>query len=259
MTTSPAVDAVFGPVRAPTTFEETVERLGTAIKLGLLAAGSRLPPERELAEQLAISRSTLRQALSTLAESGYLTVRRGRGGGTFVAESVPRAAPDPRYASPEARRATLDLRIAVELGAVALAAERATQTSLHRLDALVDEMEAPPSFARYRLADARFHIGVAEASGAAGVVASMTEVQAAMDAMIEMIAHPHHVLARSNDQHRRIVAALRRRQSGRCVRLMRAHLAGTEHIIEALLPVAPPDGQRPDLEPGAAARGSVAR
>ena len=43
-------EAVFQPVRPPTTFEETVERLGTAIRLGLLTPGSRLPPERELAE-----------------------------------------------------------------------------------------------------------------------------------------------------------------------------------------------------------------
>ena len=42
-----AQEAVFAPVRPPTTFEETVERLGTAIRLGLLAPGSRLPPERQ--------------------------------------------------------------------------------------------------------------------------------------------------------------------------------------------------------------------
>ena len=44
-----ALDAVFKPVRTPTTFEETVERLGTAIRVGLLAPDSRLPPERQLA------------------------------------------------------------------------------------------------------------------------------------------------------------------------------------------------------------------
>src|SRR5262245_63263241 len=84
-----AEEAVFAPVRPPTTFEETVERLGTAIRLGLLAPGSRLPPERDLAEQLAISRSTLRQALITLVQSGHLVSVRGRAGGTFVAESPP--------------------------------------------------------------------------------------------------------------------------------------------------------------------------
>lgn len=242
MTASPALETVFGPVRAPTAFEETVERLGIAIKLGLLAPGSRLPPERELARQLAISRSTLRLSLGALAESGYLTGRRGRGGGTFVVERVPQAQPDPRYATAAARRAALDLRIAVETGAVALAAERATPASLDRLDVLIERMDDAVGFSPYRLADAQFHIGVAEASGAPGVVAAMTEVQAAMDAIIAMIAHPQEVLARSNDQHRRLVAALRRSDVTRCVRLVRTHLAGTEHIIEALIPAVEPGG-----------------
>ena len=48
-----ALEAVFKPVRPPTTFEETVERLGTAIRVGLLPPGSQLPPERQLAEELA--------------------------------------------------------------------------------------------------------------------------------------------------------------------------------------------------------------
>ncbi len=84
-----ALEAVFQPVRPPTTFEETVERLGTAIRLGLLAPGAKLPPERELATELRISRSTLREALTTLTQSGHLIAQRGRGGGTFVAEEPP--------------------------------------------------------------------------------------------------------------------------------------------------------------------------
>ena len=47
-----ALETVFKPVRPPTTFEETVERLGTAIRLGLLPAGSKLPAERNLAARL---------------------------------------------------------------------------------------------------------------------------------------------------------------------------------------------------------------
>ena len=61
--------AVFAPVRSQTAFEETVERLGTAIKLGLLAPGSRLPAERELCARMGIARSTLRQALTALGQS----------------------------------------------------------------------------------------------------------------------------------------------------------------------------------------------
>src|ERR671924_671626 len=91
MAADAAVAAVFEPVQTPTTFEETVDRLGTAIRLGILPPGSRLPSERDLAEQLAISRSTLRQAITTLVESGHLTSQRGRSGGTFVVPEPPLA------------------------------------------------------------------------------------------------------------------------------------------------------------------------
>jgi GntR family transcriptional repressor for pyruvate dehydrogenase complex len=90
-----ATAAVFEPVAASTAFEGTVERLGTAIKLGLLAPGDQLPPERELAARLSISRSTLRMALQALVEGGYLVAIRGRSGGTFVADEPPPAAPSP--------------------------------------------------------------------------------------------------------------------------------------------------------------------
>src|SRR5271165_482366 len=91
-----SLDTVFAPVRSQTAFEETVERLGTAIKLGLLPPGTRLPPERELCAMLGIARSTLRQALVALAQSGHLHATRGRGGGTFVADPQPPGRPPSR-------------------------------------------------------------------------------------------------------------------------------------------------------------------
>ena len=78
-----APDPVFTPVRSQTAFEETLERLGTAIRLGLIEPGARLPAERDLCAQLGISRSTLRQALTALVQSGHLHAVRGRRGGTF--------------------------------------------------------------------------------------------------------------------------------------------------------------------------------
>ena len=56
---SVSLDTVFAPVRSQTAFEETVDRLGTAIKLGLLPPGTRLPAERELCARLGIARSTV--------------------------------------------------------------------------------------------------------------------------------------------------------------------------------------------------------
>ena len=97
---------------------------GTAIRIGLLRPGSRLPAERSLAEQLGISRSPLREALTTLVQSGLLVSTRGRSGGTFVADRPPIAEKDGKPLS-EPAWAVLDYRVAVETGATILAAERA--------------------------------------------------------------------------------------------------------------------------------------
>jgi DNA-binding FadR family transcriptional regulator len=69
---------VFRPVREGNAFEETVERLLQAIKLGVVGLGERLPPERELAPRLGISRVTLREAIRALQQEGYVESRRGR-------------------------------------------------------------------------------------------------------------------------------------------------------------------------------------
>src|SRR5690348_2166447 len=112
-------DAVFAPVRSQTAFEETVDRLGTAIKLGLLVLGARL----------GIARSTLRQALTALSQSGHVFAVRGRGGGTFVADPLPPADPPSREMLAQWRE-TCDQRLAVELGVALLAAERAASSDL---------------------------------------------------------------------------------------------------------------------------------
>jgi GntR family transcriptional repressor for pyruvate dehydrogenase complex len=229
-----AIKGVFEPVRPPTTFEETVERLGTAIRLGLLTPGSRLPSERGLADQLGISRSTLRLALTTLVQSGHLVSSRGRSGGTFVAEQPPLAE---RVGGPlgEEARAVLDYRVAIELGATTLAAERSSSEELDRLDLLVKKMAGAQEFEYYRRVDSRFHIGVAEAARSPRLLKAMTEVQGQMSDLIALIAHPEQVLTHSNEQHRRLVTLLRRGDGSGAVRLMREHIEGTEHILAGLI------------------------
>jgi DNA-binding FadR family transcriptional regulator len=147
----PALEAVFQPVRPPTTFEETVARLGTAIRTGLLVPGRRLPPERRLAAQLRISRSTLREALTALVQSGHLTTLRGRWGRTFVAERPPLSERQEEALGRDAR-AVLDHRLAIEVGAVILAAERAKRPALDALAELVERMARPVGFEGYRRA-----------------------------------------------------------------------------------------------------------
>ena len=228
------LESVFTPVHPATTFEETVERLGTAIRTGILPAGSQLPAERMLADELGISRSTLRQALTTLVQSGHLIALRGRGGGTFVTERPPLAETSAMPLGADAW-ALLDYRVAIETGATMLAGERAKPLDLDRLDRLVERMTEVVDFDIYRRADIRFHIGLAEAARSPRLVSAMTEVQGRMSELITRIAHPPEVLNHANDQHRRLVRLLRRQDAVRAVALIREHIEGTEHILAGLL------------------------
>ena len=174
--TSSSLDAVFAVVRSQTAFEETVERLGTAIKLGLLAPGTRLPAERELCTRLGIARSTLRQALIALGQSGHVRAVRGRGGGTFVSDPQPPAEPP----TPELLagwREVCDERMMVEVGITALAAERAQPEQVAALVELVAALDATlDDFPTYRQLDIRLHVGLAELTGSARLVKAMTDM-----------------------------------------------------------------------------------
>ena len=234
-----AVAAVFEPVQPPTTFEETVERLGTAIRLGILGPGIRLPSERELADQLGISRSTLRQAITTLVQSGHLMSVRGRGGGTFVVQEPPLAEGSPTGPVREDWREVLDLRAAIEVGTATLAADRASEDDLALMRECVDRMAAATDFDDYRRADIRFHMAIAEASGVPRLVGLVGEVEAEVSELIAYIAHPPEVLDHSNAEHARMIDALERRDATRAVRLLRRHLDGTLHILGGLFPPGP--------------------
>jgi GntR family transcriptional repressor for pyruvate dehydrogenase complex len=236
-----ATDAVFSPVVAPTTFEETVERLGSAIRSGVLSPGRRLPAERDLADQLRISRSTLRQALTALAESGHLVAHRGRGGGTFVSERPPLAAA-PHGGLPDDWREHVAVRRAFEIGTACLAAETvaadpaAAAPGLAALREQIAAMDTAEAFPSYRRADVALHVGLAELTGVRRLVLQATELQSAATELIAHIPHPRAVLDHSNAEHRRLVAAVERGDVAAAVRTVRRHLAGTEHVLAGLAP-----------------------
>lgn len=221
--------AVFEPVAAQSTYEQTVLRLGTAIRIGILEAGARLPPERDLAEQLGISRSTLRQALSHLTRTGHLVAVRGRTGGTFVAETPPVASDRP--VSPERTRELLDWRMALELGTVGLAAERATDAQRADLEEVAGgcgDQEEWPDFRRH---DASFHLRLAEAAHSERVVTAMTHVQGELSDLLTHLDRPSFAPADSAEQHREVASAVVRADAAGAREAMYAHLVATERCF----------------------------
>src|SRR5215468_196162 len=79
--------SILEPVRIRSGAEHIADRLVTAIALGEFVPGQRLPPERELASTLNVSRASVREALHRLAATGYVVISRGRNGGATVQSS----------------------------------------------------------------------------------------------------------------------------------------------------------------------------
>src|SRR3954447_19712158 len=117
-----ATDAVLRPARTGNAFEDALERLLQAVKLGVFRQGDRLPPSRDLAARLAVSRVTLREALHALEKGGSLELPRGRSGGAFVTHQPAAGNAEPLRTRAAELDDVLVHREAVEVGAAAAAA-----------------------------------------------------------------------------------------------------------------------------------------
>jgi DNA-binding FadR family transcriptional regulator len=237
-------DDIFMTIRSPNPLEETMERISGVIKARLLNPGDRLPPERELAARLGVSRSTLRVALQNLVDAGWLEVRRGRHGGSFVARwpDLPslRHVPEILTRHSSDLPALLDYRRAIESATAGFAAERALPTEIMELEALaLAARRHEADHAKYRAADTRFHIGVARAAHSPLLMHALMQISDVMSEVIDVIIyHSADVLKNAAEYHQRIVEAIRDHDAEAARRLMLEHVIATEHVIYSMIPEA---------------------
>jgi DNA-binding FadR family transcriptional regulator len=238
--TWPADGPALRPVASRNAYEECVERLLRVVRLGLVPPGGRLPPERELAPRLGVSRVTLRQAIRALEEAGYVSSRRGRGGGTFV-----RARPDEDRSERAARRRAqeigadriadaLDLRRVLEPGSAELAALRATPAQAAGLRALVDAA-AGAGEPGYRAADVRLHLAIAEVAGAPSLVAAVDDVQARLTDLLLAFPRLGPAIAHADRQHAEVVAAIAAGDAAGARDAMVEHVEASASLIRGFL------------------------
>lgn len=230
---------VLHPLRGQHAFEACVEQLGTAVRLGVFPRGAVLPPERELAERLGVSRATLREAIAALRTAGVVQTRRGRGGGTVVVQrpTLPqRTSASQRAARRSAWLDTLDFRRIVEPGAAALAASRdLTQTQRDRLVTAHAAVLAATQPAAHRQADSRFHLTVAALTGSPSVVEAVTAVQAGLHEMLSAIPVLATNIDHSDAQHARLTSAVLDGDAARARRAMEEHCDDTAALLRGLL------------------------
>ena len=238
--TDPLV-AALRPIRSGNAFEETIQRLLQLIHLGLVPEGDRLPPERELADRLQVSRVTLREALKVLQDAGMIEVRRGRYGGAFV-----RRPPDVvsnngielrRRASLLGDRLedTLLFREVLEVGAAELCAARGlTDVEAKRLRECLQATRSA-ELADYRRADTRLHLAVSELCGSTSVAAQYASVRATVNELLDCIPLLPPNLEHSERQHAALVAAILDRDPDRARAVMREPPAGTAALLRGFL------------------------
>jgi DNA-binding FadR family transcriptional regulator len=232
---SGADGAVFRPVRSGNTFEETLARLLQSVRLGIVPPGAALPPERELAARLGVSRDVLREAIRALSDAGYLESRRGRYGGTFVRSDLGRAVPRVGKRLPGELDDVIGLRRILEEGAAAAAAARSlTAEERDTLWSRLLETSASGP-ADYRRTDSRLHLTLGELAGLPSLLPLLADVRDRANALLDEIPLIEPNLTHSNAQHERIVQAVLRGDATAAQRAMREHLEGTAELLRAFL------------------------
>ncbi|MDJ0378211.1 FCD domain-containing protein [Cryobacterium sp. PH31-L1] len=217
--------AVSGITRLSAT--DTVRaRIALAIELGLMVVGEQLPSDHDVAAALGVSEITVRRALKSLADEGVLARKRGRNGGTFVADPAASASISSITAyladAADVHR-LINERVLLECALVHQAALKITVDQLESLDAHVARAAAAQNWTEYHAADEQFHLGVAAASGLDWALA---QYGAALQGLYRyFLPYPVDYLHEVNREHARLVTALREHDPVAAVAIIDQHVS----------------------------------
>lgn len=238
-----ASDALLRPVRAGNAFEDTVGRLLQTIRLGVVVPGEALPPERDLAVRFAVSRDTVREALRSLTDAGFVVSRRGRYGGTFVCDVLPPAGqgnplePSRPIAAVSATELddVLGLRELLETGAARRAAGRSLPAANREtLWASLGECRGAPA-EDYRRLDSRLHLAIGELAGIPSLVPLLADNRTRVNELLDRIPLLEPNIAHSDEQHESIVLAILTGDAVGAAAAVREHLDGTAALLRGFL------------------------
>jgi GntR family transcriptional regulator, transcriptional repressor for pyruvate dehydrogenase complex len=216
-----------GPMKVKSAAEQLVDRLITAIALGALLPGQKLPPEREFAARLNVSRTTLRDALHQLEALGYVGITRGRSGGVRVHSTWgPESSTHIRnMLLPRWQHLTwlFDLT-RTQLPMIAgIAAERRTDQHIRKIWSAVQAYEKAEDRDVMRTADHTLHSAVAEATGNPYYVSIDSQLRIQLTFGTDSLPYDVEIRQRALDDHRQIAAAIEARDSARASDLTLHH------------------------------------
>ncbi len=225
----------FRPIHLRRASEEVVEVLVDAIRSGLYQPGDVLPPERDLAARLEISRVPVREAIKVLRDQGIVSTRRGKNGGTVVESlaNVPRLLAQLHDDPMSNMRSLLELRRLLELPCTLLASRTASDEDLDRLEELVDQLgrSLDRPHAEIVEVDVRFHIAVAQTTGNRPLAEALRTVLNQIVVVRSLFPFGFVEIGRSFENQRTLMDALRARDAVRIRAELDDHLSSLEEVV----------------------------
>jgi GntR family transcriptional repressor for pyruvate dehydrogenase complex len=217
------------------TYTVLIERIKAMIGNGELRPGTRLPPERKLADMFGVSRSSLRQAFQILAERGIIESRQGDGTYLLTAIEAPLATDAIADAISERRgllHEVVEFRRLIEPQLAALAARRIAPEDVDRLKILICDQQRALTAGRDADAfDAEFHQLLATSTGNRVIAKVMAAIQAIVNESRSVWLQSNERRLASMEGHLRIIDALEARDASAACAAMQRHIAEIERHI----------------------------
>jgi len=222
-------DKVFTPIKNTKVYEDVIVEIKTMIQNGILKKGDKLPSERDLSEQLGISRASIREAIKSLQIVGLIESRQGEG--NFIRDSFQDNLFEPlsiMFMLNECKvNEIFELRKVMEIETAALAAKQITDEELNDISDLLDKMRVSENEEERVRYDKMFHYKIAQASRNFLIVNILNSISTLMDSFIKdarKIIINNKLKEATDFQHEQIWNALKEHNPNESAEYMRKHM-----------------------------------
>lgn len=229
--------------------DKIVDRLVTAVALGVYVPNQQLPSERELAAMLGVSRTTVREALKRLTDTGYLEVRRGRNGGYFVLSNWGPSSAErvQRHLVPHWKEfeSLFDARNLIEPLIAKAAAERHTKADADAITSALEAYVNAEDHDSSRRADERLHQAIAESTHNLYLVSISVQLRAKITLNLGAEPYSDEVRRMAVEQHKQLAHAVINGRADEAAAIASTHFTLSENLIRELVNKAKSTGPTP--------------
>ncbi|MCW6091050.1 FadR/GntR family transcriptional regulator [Clostridium sporogenes] len=221
---------MFMPIKNAKVYEQVIEQIKIMIVSGNLQKGDKLPSERELVDQLKVSRTSIREALRALEIVGLIKCKQGEG--NFIRDNFDNSLFEPLslvfMLEKSNKEDIIEVRGIIEVEATALAATRITKEQLKKLEHIIDEIKNIEDEKLLAKLDKNFHYEIAQASNNFILLNIINSCSSLIDSLIQ---NARYKIIKNNvnkeelvNQHEKIYLALKEKDAELASKLMREHL-----------------------------------